>query len=191
MLSPTDVLAHEPSTLSPILVLIIIGLVAFALKRFLTPPSGRKVNALHAVSSIVRRQILTANETTFFRSLQTAVGVQYLIFPQLSLQVILEGHAPNGSAQVSFTNQIDRKRVDFVLVDPQSLRVHLAIEVDDRSHEAEHRRRRDGLVESVMQRAGITLIRIPAARAYDASTLRQQLGLLDDQSETSKAAVSF
>lgn len=191
MLSPKDVLAQNTSVLFPVLVLIVIGIVVFVLKRWRTLPSGKKTRNPRTVTSIVRRQILTANETAFFRSLQTAVGAQYLIFPQLPLQCILEGRAQNASAQVSFTNQIDRKRVDFVLVAPQDLRVHLAIEVDDRSHEAEDRRRRDGLVESVLHQAGITLVRIPAARAYAVSTLRQQLGLLDDQSDTSKAAVSF
>lgn len=191
MISPRDVLPHDPSALFPSLVLIVIGIAVFVLKRLLTLPSGKKAGDPRTVSTVVRRQILTANETAFFRSLQSAVGEQYLIFPQLSLQCILEGHAQNASAQVSFTNQIDRKRVDFVLVDPQDLRVHLAIEVDDRSHEAEDRRRRDGFVESVLQQAGITLVRISAARVYSVSTLRQQLGLLDDQSETNKAAASF
>jgi len=105
--------------------------------------------------------------------------------------IILEEHAQSASDQVSFTNQIDRKRVDFVLVDPQDLRIHLAIERDDRSHEVEHRRRRDGCVESVLQQAGITLVRIPAARAYADSPLRQQLGLVDDQLGARKTAASF
>jgi len=117
-----------------------------------------------------------------------AVGEQYLIFPQLSLQSTLEGYAQSASAQVSFINQIDRKRVDLVLVDPQDLRVHLAIEVDDRSREAAHRRRRDGFVESVLQQAGITLVRIPAARSYVVSALHQQLGLLEDLSGTRPTA---
>lgn len=190
MFSPKDALTQDSSALFFIVVLMIIGIVVFALKRFLYLPSEGNAGELHAVTSVGRRQILTANETAFFRSLQTAVGEQYLIFPQLSLQVLLEGHGQSPSAQVSFTNQIDRKRVDFVLVNPQDLRVHLAIEVDDRSHDAEHRRRRDGFVEAVLQQAEITLVRIPAARAYAVSTLRQQLGLLDDQSGTCKSAVA-
>lgn len=191
MFGPKDVLAHNPSALLPLLVLIVVGIAVFVLKNVRTLPSGRKSGGPPTVTSITRRPILTANETAFFRSLQTAVGAHYLIFPQLSLQCILEGHAPNASAQVSFTNQIDRKRVDFVLVDPQDLRVHMVIEVDDRSHVAEHRRRRDGLVEALLDQAGITLVRIPAARTYAVSTLRQQLGLFDDQSGTHPAAVSF
>ncbi len=181
MFSPNEALTQNPSVLVPFLALIIAGIVVIAVKRVCALFSGRKRSGLQTVTAVVRRPILTANETAFFRTLQHAVGTRYLIFPQLSLQCILEGHASNASAQVSFTNQIDRKRVDFVLVDPQDLRVHLAIEVDDRSHEADHRRRRDGLVASVLRQAGITLVRIPAAREYAVSTLRKQLGLLDGQ----------
>lgn len=191
MFSLNEVLTHNSSALFPILVLIVIGIIILALKRLLHLLSGRKAGELRTVESVVRRQILTANETAFFRSLQMAVGKHYLIFPQLSLQCILEGHAQNVSSQVSFTNQIDRKRVDFVLVEPQDLRVHMAIEVDDRSHEAEDRRLRDGFVSSVLRQAGITLVRIPAARSYAVSTLRQQLGLLDAQIETRRTAAPF
>jgi len=193
---PKLVLTHGPSVLAYIVFAIVLAtaaivvktMVAHVLKRLLRLLSGRKAGELRTVTSVVRRQILTANETAFFRSLHAAVDEQYLIFPQLSLQSILEGLAQSASAQVSFTNQIDRKRVDLVLVDSQDLRVHLTIEVDDRSHEAEHRRQRHGFVESVLQRAVITLVRIPAARSYVVSTLRQQLGLLDEQSGTRPTA---
>ncbi len=88
-------------------------------------------------------------------------------------------------------NQIDRKRVDFTLVDPQDFRVHLAIEIDDRTHKAEQRRRRDGLVEDVRQRTEVKLVRIPAARSYDVTTLRRQLSLLDDRSKVQRSASTF
>ena len=73
----------------------------------------------------------------------------------MSLATLVEGRAQTPSAQTSFKNQIDRRRVDFVSVDPEDLRVHLAIEVDDRTHKAEQRRRRDGLVEDVRQRTEV------------------------------------
>jgi hypothetical protein len=57
------------------------------------------------------------------------------------------------------------------------LRVHLAIKIDDRSHETEHRRRRDACVQSVLEQAKISPVRIPAARSYDVPALRQQLGI--------------
>jgi hypothetical protein len=179
MFSPQAVFMNSPSAFVPILVLLFVVMFFVAMKILLVnvlkgssaarPPSGISVRSHH---------ILSANEKDFFRSLQAAVGQQYLIFPQLSLQTFLAGHSQSASARISFTNQIDRKRVDFVLVNPQDLCVRLAIELDDRSHEAEDRQRRDAFVQSVLDQAKIVLVRIPAAQSYDVLTLRRQLGLL-------------
>lgn len=193
MLSPQDVLMRDPQVWYwPLLAVILMGTVTlvfkkYVLRRFPARSPGESV----ATVSVVQRPILTPNEKAFFHTLQRAVGEEFLIFPQLSPATFLEGRAQTESERTSFTNRIDRKRVDFVLVDPQHLRLHLAIEVDDRSHELEHRRRRDGLVGDVLQRAGIKLVRIPAAHSYDVATLRRQLGLRDDQSGLPRTAVSF
>lgn len=76
-----------------------------------------------------------------------------------------------------FHNQIDRKRVDFVLVDPMTFVTHTVIELDDRSHAHPDRKQRDAFVESVFTRAGINLVRIPVSASYSPRILRQQLGL--------------
>lgn len=108
MLSPKDLLTHIPLLLFPILILIIIGIVVFVLMRLLHLPSEWKGGELPTVTSVVRRQILTATKWPSF-----GVCTQRL--------------ASN----------------------------------------------------------------IPAARAYAVSSLRQQLGLLDDQSGTRQTAASF
>jgi len=95
---PKLVLTHGPSVLAYIVFAIVLAaaaivvkrMVAHVLKRLLRLLSGRKAGELRTVTSVVRRQILTANETALFRSLQAAVGEQYLIFPQLSLKVFLK-----------------------------------------------------------------------------------------------------
>lgn len=193
MLSPQEALMGDPTGWYwPLLAVVLMGLVALVFKKYVFRLfAERRSGESGAPIPVVQRPILTPNETAFFHTLQRAVGEQYLIFPQLSPATFLQGRAQTDSARISFTNQIDRKRVDFVLVDPQDLRLHLAIEVDDRSHESEGRRRRDGLVENVLQRAGIKLVRIPAAYSYDVATLRRQLGLCDDQSRPLKSAASF
>lgn len=65
--------------------------------------------------------------------------------------------------------------------------VRMAIELDDRTHQREDRLRRDTFVEKVLKQAGVPLIRIPAARAYDAQAIRRQLGL-DPSDVNSKLA---
>ena len=89
MFGPQDVLMRYPATLFFILALIIIGILVLVLKKGLLPlASKRRAGTLSTTTSIVRCPILTQNETAFFRSLQIAVGPQYLIFPQLLLRSI-------------------------------------------------------------------------------------------------------
>lgn len=76
-----------------------------------------------------------------------------------------------------FRNQIDRKRVDFVLVDPATFATHTVIELDDRSHARPDRMQRDTFVEEMLAQAGIDLVRIPVAPSYSAAKLRLQLVL--------------
>ena len=75
------------------------------------------------------------------------------------------------------THRISLTPVDFVLVDPTSLEPHVVIELDDRSHEQETRQKRDAFLATVLEQAGIELVRIRTAATYNSQTIRNQLGL--------------
>jgi Protein of unknown function (DUF2726). len=83
----------------------------------------------------------------------------------------------NRKTFTAFRNRINLKRIDFVLADPATLEPYMVIELDDRSHEREDRMKRDAVVASVLDRAGITLIRIRVSAMYSPHRLRNQLGL--------------
>ena len=51
---------------------------------------------------------------------------------------------PDRGIAAALHNKIDRKSIDFVLCDPNTYKVQLAIELDDRSHD--HRQDRDDFV---------------------------------------------
>lgn len=72
-------------------------------------------------------------------------------------------------------NRILGKHVDFVLCDPDRVRVLIVIELDDRSHRWKHRAARDQFLEAALASAGIPLLRIPAAAAYAPLQLRARL----------------
>jgi hypothetical protein len=59
-----------------------------------------------------------------------------------------------------YTNKIDRKHVDFVLCNPETLRPLAGIELDDKSHERADRRQRDSFVEGVFEAAGLAFARL-------------------------------
>ncbi len=74
--------------------------------------------------------------------------------------------------------------MDFVLCDPRTFAILLAIELDDRTHQTDPRRReRDVFVDGALAAAGVPLLRVPVQRSYDVRALQTQLlGLISSNS---------
>ena len=68
------------------------------------------------------------------------------------------GVAPGQENYMSYFNRIKAKHTDFVICDPETMEVILAIELDDPSHEREERIERDAFVDKVYEAAGIPLL---------------------------------
>ena len=104
-------------------------------------------------------------EQEFFNDLVTAVSGEYHIFAQAHLPSIVD-HKVKGQNWKGAWAHINRKSVDFVLCDKQSLAPRLAIELDDRTHELSERVERDIEVERILFAAGLPLLRIQNSRSY-------------------------
>jgi hypothetical protein len=123
---------------------------------------------------IARDALLTAAERSFFAALQAACQGRSLIFAQVPLSRLIYPRSSIPRWQ-SFQNKIDRKSVDFVLVEPNSLKVQLVIELDDRSHERKGRQDRDEFVNHALAAAGLKLLRVRVAASYNPSSLETRL----------------
>jgi hypothetical protein len=154
------------------IIMLVKGWALLRSRRESTVSAGDQDNV-----TVVRRPLLTTCEMKFFRALQEAVGTQYLIFTQLPLWTMIETATKDRKRSGTFRNKISLKRVDFVLVDTATLEPYLVIELDDRSHAREKRVKRDAFITSVLDVAGIPLVRILASPAYSVPRLRHQLGL--------------
>lgn len=107
--------------------------------------------------------------------LRTVVDGRMQICPKVGLGDLFFAETGDRQKNRAFTNRIDRKHVDFVLCDPQTLRPLVAVELDDRSHEREDRQKRDALVEGVFAAAGLPLVRVPVRSAYPPWELEAKL----------------
>lgn len=87
-----------------------------------------------------------------------------VICPQVSLAAIFYVATRDGAQ--AYRNKIDRKLIDFLLCDPQTLKPIMGLELDDSSHQREDRQQRDMFVEQVFESAGLPIIRVPARSAY-------------------------
>jgi hypothetical protein len=126
--------------------------------------------------------LLSPAEQSFFRVLQQAIGPAYSIFPKVRLaDIISPGKSSSRSGWQFAFNRIASKHVDFVLSDPQTVRVVAVIELDDSTHRRFERGIRDWLVDSALGDAAIPVFRFPAARSYSLVQIRQQLESLPTQ----------
>lgn len=122
----------------------------------------------------MREHFLTPAELNFFKVLQEAVGNRVYICAKVALGDIFSVKSKDQSQFRIYTNKIDRKHVDFLLCDPQSMRPVVGVELDDRSHQREDRRARDAFVDEVFKAAGLPLLHIAVRRSYRPEDLAAQ-----------------
>ena len=193
MLSPATVLSSNADTFTTVIVwMLFVGLAVLAIK-FLTSKRLLGLSAAKSPNnlSLQSKPILTDAEAKFLRSLEIAVGEGYLVWPQLPLWTFIETRSNDSRTTVAFKNKINLKRVDFCLVDRQTLTVQMAIELDDRTHQRVKTQRRDAFVEQVLKQADVPLIRIPGAAAYDSQVIRKQLGMDNQHKADRKMTASL
>lgn len=116
-------------------------------------------------------KFLSDGERAFFHPLREAVGDRYVLFTKVRLGDLVFV----ASRAFGPRNSVDRKHIDFVLCDPASISPVLAIELDDRSHDRPDRKRRDEFVDEVLASAGLPILHVRAAAAYDVQALRQRI----------------
>lgn len=132
-----------------------------------------------------RDDFLSAAELSFCKVLQQAVGTTYVVCPKVSLNDLFYVARPHENKGAR--NRINRKHVDFVLCDPQTMTPLCAVELDDRSHSRKDRIERDEFVDRVFQAAELPLLHVPAARSYVIQDLQAQISAAV---ETHKASAS-
>jgi hypothetical protein len=99
---------------------------------------------------------------------------QYFVFAKVRLADLV--WMPKGTVgRQGHFNRIQAKHVDFVVCDRSTIRPLVCIELDDSSHGQSSRQSRDAFLEAALAAAGLPLIRIVAARSYNAVELRARL----------------
>ena len=139
-----------------------------------TPAPSPRATAANVAESLPYRlnnKFLTRAEGSFFRVLQQALPEGVLLCPKVNLQDLFWSPPHDYTAR----NRIDRKHVDFVLADAETLRPVCGIELDDRSHQRPDRQERDRFVENVFAAAGLPLVRVPVGAEYDPAELAAAL----------------
>ncbi len=102
---------------------------------------------------------LTRWERNVLSILRRQVPSGFHVCAQVRLADLLTIPGNDCGARTSALNRVACKSLDFVIVDLDSGRAILAIELDDRSHDRADRRDREALVEGVLRQVGVPLRR--------------------------------
>lgn len=146
-------------------IFIIVFIVKFFKKIFSWLPE-RRYEANEKLPYTPKWNFMTPSEYKFFKIIEQVAGDKYYIVPQVQLTNLLYISTYNKQHR-TYRNKIDRKSVDFAFFTKEDYKFHLAIELDDSSHEREDRIARDEFVEEAMEDAGLKLLRIKLRPVYN------------------------
>ncbi len=131
----------------PTALFYVVGVVAFLALTFNGLTVGRRIG-------YQRGRFLSANEKSFLRTLDAALGLNYRAFAQVRLAEIANlAESANVQLRRRALNAVMAKSVDFVICDVLTLDPVAAIEVDDRSHLLPERGDRDAFVNRSSRRS--------------------------------------
>lgn len=130
-----------------------------------------------------RGPLLTRGEAAFYRVLRKAVDQRYHIAFKARLADLVT--CSDAAWEKGFGHFIARQHVDFVLCDYRTTEVVVAIELDDKSHARQSRRRRDRFLDETLSAAEIPLLRVRAAARYEVETIRSAIAEAIQESESS------
>lgn len=130
----------------------------------------------------LRDDFLSRAELSFYHVMQSAVADWAVVCPKVSLAELFFAKTGDYGTKRSWMNRIDRKRMDFLLCDPKTMRPLLGVELDDASHQRHDREERDEFVDQVFAAAALPLAHVSVQAGYDTreleAYLRSEAGIL-------------
>ncbi|MBX3114538.1 MAG: DUF2726 domain-containing protein [Fimbriimonadaceae bacterium] len=105
-----------------------------------------------------KESLLTAPELDFARRTNPYLPNEFHLCPKVSFKDVVD-HGSNGFKNGNF-GRISQKHLDFVIIESDTGRIRLAIEIDDRSHQRADRQKSDQVKNQALAEAGIPILRL-------------------------------
>lgn len=121
----------------------------------------------------IRDDFLSPAEFSFFKVLYQLVSPRLTIQSKVRLADVFFVANPNEN--IKFFNYISAKHIDFLICDSVDMKPLLGIELDDSSHEAQKRQKRDIFVERTFETAKLPLVHIKAQHDYNSREIAAQI----------------
>ncbi len=120
-----------------------------------------------------RDHFLSAAEISFYHVLRNTLGDDLQLLCKVRMGDLFYVKRPNENRPAR--NRIDRKHIDFVICQSDTMEPLLGIELDDKSHQRPDRAKRDSFVDAVFKVAGLPILHIKAARGYKPEELAEKV----------------
>ena len=128
---------------------------------------------------ITSAPLLTEAEVLLYNLMRMTVQDHYLVFAHVPLWSFVSVEA-RGKARSHVLSHMALKRVDFVLVHPGSRQVEQVVQIEDESTRL-HLAERQRVIESVLDAAGIKLVKVRSQKSYTIPDLAALMGLEDER----------
>ena len=116
---------------------------------------------------------MNSSERIFFETLRRAIGDKFDIYPQVNLDKIFKTKYKSNKFEFNGAKwAIDRRSVDYLLVEKETQSPKVAIELDGSSHERPDRIERDEKVGSIFDYNGVPLVRVNVSGNFSETELR-------------------
>lgn len=171
-------------TILTILIIICIIIIILNQQNSNSPTSSKNNDNIYLQEKINYKKYYTPkvfvtslNELKFYNILiEIAKELDLILFSQVSLYNIVEVRKDlDYSTRQSCFNKIASKSIDFVLVDKNTCRIKLCIELDDSTHNKPKRIERDKFINELFKNLEINLLRYPVYNIYYKETLKKKI----------------
>lgn len=118
--------------------------------------------------------LLTKSELHFYRALKQAIPQNTHICMKVRMGDIIT--CSDSQWKAGWGPRVSAKHIDFVLINPTTTKIILAIELDDSTHRTNRDRiERDKFVNKAFDVAGVPLLRIDTKRSYHVERLKEDI----------------
>lgn len=154
-----------------LLLIIIIGVIAFLANQKKTAPSESTETSFELIHSV-----FTPAERSFYGVLKQVVGDEMEILAKVRVaDVLMPQKGISKSAWQTAFNKISRKHFDFLLCKKSDLSVICGVELNDQSHKNKDRKDRDSFLLSACCSANLPLVMFNAQSNYSLVQIKEKL----------------
>lgn len=119
-----------------------------------------------------KQQLLTSVERGFLALLEKSVGNEYKIINRVKLNDIIDlKESVTGKARRAALLKTSNKYIDYVLCDPNNLRIIAAVDLVHHT-QGGHKSKQDWFINGALEAAGIPHIRIKVKAGYKVEEIR-------------------